>query len=74
MVKGWNTSLSVDFIHGTFINVMLKSYLVLHVRCDYTCATNEKFSCSSHLWLFYKFKIEVENWGFSNSDLVNKNL
>ncbi len=28
MVKGWSTSLNVYFIHGTFINVMLKSYLV----------------------------------------------
>jgi hypothetical protein len=32
-------------------DVMFKSYLQLHVGCNYTYAINEKINCSNHLKL-----------------------
>jgi hypothetical protein len=49
MVKGWNINLSVYFIHGTFANVMFKSYLWLNVEYNSTYAINGNFNCDNHL-------------------------
>jgi hypothetical protein len=43
---------------------MLRSYLQLHVVCDCTYATNEKFSCGSHLQLIFSHKLKLQNGVF----------
>lgn len=40
----------------TFLHVMLRLYLLLHVGCNYTYATNGKFNCVSHLQLDFSCK------------------
>jgi len=61
MVEGWSIHLNVYFIHETFANGMLRSYLRLHVGCNYTYAINRKFSCNSHLQLFFSPKLKMQN-------------
>lgn len=61
MVEGWNIHLNVYFIHETFANVMLRSYLRLHVGCNYTYIINRKSSCDNHLELFYSPKLKLQN-------------
>jgi hypothetical protein len=61
MVKGWNICFSVYFIHGTFFDVMLGSYLWLHVEYDSTYATIEKISCINHLQLISSCKLKSQN-------------
>ncbi len=62
MVEGWSIHLNVYFIHEAFANVMLRSYLWLHVGWNYTYAINRKFSCDSHLQLFFNPKLKKENF------------
>jgi hypothetical protein len=44
MVKEWNIYLNLSFIHGTFADVMLGSYLQLNIGYDSMYATNENFN------------------------------
>jgi hypothetical protein len=43
---------------------MLRSYLQLHVVCNYSYAANEKFSCGSHLQLIFSHKLKLQNGVF----------
>jgi len=61
MVKGWNICFKVYFIHGTFFDVMLRSYLWLHVEYDSTYATIEKISFTNHLELNSNYKLKSQN-------------
>jgi hypothetical protein len=67
MVKWCNICFSVYFIHRTFFDVMLGSYLWLHVEYNSTYETIEKISCTNHLQLISSCKLKSKYEVFFNN-------